>query len=586
MPDDKGVCDEPVGTLLVGTSQTPRTVYGSIEKERPIALYFRIYGLEKFGKAWGYVQMSVDTVPASLFSGGQKLATGSQVLHNTSDEDWLGYVTVVWIFNVSTPGDTKLIMKVTDLQDADEGSADIELRISKYLYGETKTPFQFASGELKEGYANVAELRGYLAELQAALDSGELSGGDLEAVQAQYLQISTLLQFLNSRRAVVLEGGSLEQTSSISGAIWNAISGFGSWLLNAGKAVVDAVVNFETHPIESLTAIGNWIAEHPFDVIDIAIAVTTVVVLVAAVILSGGLAAGLIAATGPMFLLDIATVANILARTVIAGEPLSGFDVLTAGLVAFGNAGYLARALRPGAETVEAGGKTINLGRTSERIAEIAEDAQKPRLFSKLGGLGDSLKGKMGTIDDFSENAFRSMTKIDDLPTDTERLKEIFTNNIDEYEHFGSIKKNLKAMGIEVKYNPALDPAKTTTRARYNPGTRVIEYGPATKTSDFLHELRHVHQHQMRGFAVDMSEWHRDILRQKFGVTDAKINELVNEAKSTGKLDKFLREIEEYDAWQYTAKNSEIFGEPEAWRRVLDYQTSVEEILKRGVGVL
>ena len=81
--------------------------------------------------------------------------------------------------------------------------------------------------------------------------------------------------------------------------------------------------------------------------IDLALMAATIAVIAVAIIASGGIGAGLIAAAPAMLALDVATVANILTKVAISKQPLDAFDLITISLVGFANAGTIARALKP-----------------------------------------------------------------------------------------------------------------------------------------------------------------------------------------------------------------------------------------------
>ncbi len=171
-----------------------------------------------------------------------------------------------------------------------------------------------------------------------------LTPDDLQIAQQNLAQINILLSLTSSRNAIVAYGGQVESTGTLFNQIGSAIGGFVSWLGGALKGLGETLVKFATDPIGSLQSAWNWAVNNPHQAIDLMIGIAVVGVIVASLILTGGLSAGFLVPA--MIALDIATIANIFAKTAISGQPLDAWDMVTIGLVGLGNAGAMMRGVK------------------------------------------------------------------------------------------------------------------------------------------------------------------------------------------------------------------------------------------------
>ncbi len=418
MPDDSGACGMPIETDYL----FPVLNQDTIEKGRPIALYFRVQNLHKNGQAMGYVDMAVDTRPSSLVGEGEKLTNG--VVVNKSTEDG---IPVIWVFKIDESGLHDVHIKVTDLQDGDEGEGSFTLFISINEVGEVPTPFQYASGELEETYPHIMDIYHNMTALKELIDSGELSGDKLQNAKENYALLNVLYHLISEREAEVLYGGTLEVVPSWLAHIGNAIGGFLNGLGMMLEGVANALVNFVSDPLGSLAAMGEWIWEHPIESIEIALGIAAIAVLILALPGVGLISAGTAAVA--FGIMDIATILIVGHRFSENGGHLETLDWVTLALVAAGNAGVMFRGLRA-------------VSSEGSRVAKILDsvDNSIAALKGKIGSGWQSLKNSLGGADNAALIEARGFA--DDLNRAGERaFGEGFRDNIAKiWKKLGSIK--------------------------------------------------------------------------------------------------------------------------------------------------
>ena len=398
IPEDDGSC----GQIVPSKTKTPGgpkvLEFGPVPKEKPVALYFRLHNLENKGTASSYTTLELDRKTPAAHN---KLVNGIQATRQT-DSDYPGYLPIIWVFNSSSPGTHTISIKTIDLQDSDSTESvfnqdsrpiKLEISIGELKEGERPGPIQYLPGyaiEIRDSIQSLDQLEGDLANnIIPTLSSEE----ERNAALQQLAQITVIQSLLKSRQATIASGGNHDYVPDLINRIGSVIGGFVSWVGGALKGIGETLWDFANDPIGSLQRTWDWVSKNPHQAIDLAIIVATVAVIAVAIVASGGvIGAGLITAAPAILALDVATVANIVAKVAISKQPLDAFDLITIGLVGVANAGVIARALKPVLKPTSPLFKIQN--DLDANIARLGENtAAKGKIQKEVGRITDKIKG-------------------------------------------------------------------------------------------------------------------------------------------------------------------------------------------------
>jgi hypothetical protein len=554
MPKKDGTCDKEIPIIKVPTAMGTSTydyLGAEIEQGRPIAIYFTVANLFKFDESLGYVEVSIDNKPSGVLEDGEKLVNG--FLLNGKDDSELK--PIVWVFNSTEKGRHSIWLKVTNLQNNKVLEKEIKIDIGDGVWGKLDSPFQYASGEFNDTWADIHTIYSEMKSLEQGrfteFETGFGNGFSIEndEISGKYKSLNMIYEMLMYDEFTYLEGGTPEvipsTSSTVTSTIGNILSGVAGWIGSIPSTVAGIVSGFWNDPLGSLQQAGEWAMNNKMEALGIVALTLLCLTGIGAIAGIGGAGTllGTITTTG-FIALDIATVAVVFNEAIVENRVLTGSDWLVLGLVAAGNVIQFSGPVMKALKNTKIGGKLSSSLAAMRGTATVSDDAARTaaRIITK-------------------EDDFANLMRMKQVSSNADDLKGLFRGKFKEWPAFDNVLDNLRKEGVTVVENADEFLDAKGAYASFDPGTSTLYIGSKTKTLDMMHELRHFSQARNRGLGTltKVSDWDIDFIAE-YIKKDRKF--VINEISKLGddEVALLLKHIDEVDAYNYEILNKNTFG--------------------------